>query len=216
MGDGGANVGPERRRSRLDLKSPIHVFWEGGMAGAQDSDWVANTLRFWFEQLQPTQWFTKEPELDEYIQARFLGVHERVAAAHESELLTEPRTTLAAVIALDQFPRNMFRGTARAFASDAKALALADKAVSRGFDACLSPNERLFLYLPFEHTEDPAIQARSVTLFRALGDPEQTKYALAHKAIIDRFGRFPHRNAILGRSSTPAEEAFLKEPDSAF
>jgi uncharacterized protein (DUF924 family) len=185
------------------------------MAGTQ-SDWVADVLRFWFEELQPTQWFTKDPRLDELIRTRFLGVHERVAAAPESELLAEPRTALAAVIALDQFPRNMFRRAMRAFATDAKALALADEAVSRGFDTGLSQDERQFLYLPFEHAEDAVMQARSVALFRALGDPEQTKYAEAHKAIIDRFGRFPHRNAILGRGSTPAEEAFLKEPGSAF
>jgi uncharacterized protein (DUF924 family) len=186
------------------------------MAGAQASDWVADVLRFWFEELRPTQWFTKDPGLDEIIRMRFLCVHERVAAAQDSELLADPRTALAATIALDQFPRNMFRGAARAFATDARALAVADRAVSRGFDARVSQNQRLFLYLPFEHSEEPIMQARSVGLFRALGDPEQTKYAEAHKAIIDRFGRFPHRNAILGRPSTPAEEAFLKEPGSRF
>jgi uncharacterized protein (DUF924 family) len=186
------------------------------MTEARTSDWAADVLRFWFEELQPTQWFTKDPRLDECIWTRFLGVHERVMAAPDSDLLIEPRTALAAVIALDQFPRNMFRGAARAFATDAKALALADEAVARDYDAGLSHNERLFLYLPFEHAEDPAMQARSVALFRALGNAEQTKYAEAHKAIIELFGRFPHRNAILGRCSTPAEEAFLKEPGSHF
>jgi len=150
------------------------------------------------------------------IRARFLGLHERVAAAPEGELLADPRTALAAVIVLDQFSRNMFRGSAGAFATDAKALVLADEAVACGFDSRLSQKERLFLYLPFEHSENPAMQTRSVALFTALGDPEQSKYAEAHKAIIDRFGRFPHRNAILGRPSTAAEEAFLKKPGSSF
>ena len=183
---------------------------------AQTSDWAVDVLRFWFAELQPQQWFTKDPGLDECIRRRFLGVHERAAAAPDSELVAEPRTALAGVIALDQFPRNMFRGAARAFATDAKALALADNAVSRGFDAGLSPNERLFLYLPFQHAEEPAMQARSLALFQALGNPEHTTHAEAHKAIIDRFGRFPHRNAILGRCSTAAEKAFLNGPGSAF
>jgi uncharacterized protein (DUF924 family) len=186
------------------------------MAETPTSNWDADVLEFWFGELQPRQWFIKDPELDELIRTRFLGVHEGVAAAPESELVAGPRTALAAVIALDQFPRNMFRGVAKAFATDAKALALADKAISRGFDAVLSPAERQFLYLPFQHCEEPSVQARSVALFRALGDPEQIKYAEDHKAIIDRFGRFPHRNAILGRASTLAEEAFLREPGSAF
>jgi uncharacterized protein (DUF924 family) len=183
---------------------------------AQASEWVSDILKFWFEDLKPAQWFAKEAGLDQLIRTRFLGVHERVAAAGEAELLADPKTVLAAVIALDQFPRNMFRGAARAFATDPKALALSSKAVALGFDAGLSRNEKLFLYLPFEHSEHPAMQARSVALFSGLGDAEQIKYAVAHKAIIDRFGRFPHRNAILGRTSTAAEEAFLKEPDSSF
>jgi uncharacterized protein (DUF924 family) len=186
------------------------------MNGAQASEWVSDIHKFWFEELKPAQWFVKDAGLDQLIRARFLGVHERLAAAREAELLAAPKTVLAAVIALDQFPRNMFRGAARAFATDPKALALASKAVDLGFDAGLSENEKLFLYLPFEHSEDPAMQARSVALISALGDPEQTRYAEAHKAIIDRFGRFPHRNAILGRTSAAAEEAFLKEPHSSF
>jgi uncharacterized protein (DUF924 family) len=186
------------------------------MGGAQAADWIADVLCFWFEELKPAQWFTKDAELDDFILRRFLKVHERVTAAAEGELLTAPRTALAAVIVLDQFSRNMFRGSARAFATDAKALALADKAIARGFDMLLSTNERVFLYLPFEHSENRVMQARSVALFQALGDPKQMRYAEAHKAIIDRFGRFPHRNAILGRTSTAAEEAFLKEPGSRF
>ena len=137
------------------------------MAGAQASGWVADILRFWFEELTPAQWFSKDAGLDELIRARFLGVHERVAAAQECEFMADPRTALAAVIALDQFPRNMFRGASRAFATDAKALALANEAVACGFDAGLSQSERLFLYLPFEHSEDSTMQARSAALISA-------------------------------------------------
>ena len=129
---------------------------------------------------------------------------------------TTARGMLAAVIALDQFPRNLYRGDPRAFAADPAALALATEAVERGLDRAMSIDERKFLYLPFEHSEDPAVQARSVELFAALEDEDTLGYALRHKEIIDRFGRFPHRNEVLGRESTPEEIEFLKEPDSSF
>ena len=136
--------------------------------------------------------------------------------ALEDALLADAKTALAAVIVLDQFSRNMFRGTGGAFANDAKALAIAQKAIARGFGVSLSNDEQLFLYLPFEHQENVDAQARSVELISALGDPELTKYARAHKDVIDRFGRFPHRNAILGRTSTAEELEFLKGPGSSF
>jgi uncharacterized protein (DUF924 family) len=112
--------------------------------------------------------------------------------------------------------RNMFRGTPQAFAADAKALDLAAAAVALGFDRALTNDERQFLYLPFEHAESAEAQAHSVALFASLGDPELTKWAEAHKAVIDRFGRFPHRNAVLGRTSTPEEIEFLRQPGSSF
>ena len=139
-----------------------------------------------------------------------------VAAAPEDVLLADAKTALAAAIVLDQFSRNMFRGTPGAFANDAKALAIAQKAIAKGFAGALSGDERLFLYLPFEHHENVDAQARSVELISALGDPELTKYAQAHKDIIDRFGRFPHRNAILGRTSTAEEMEFLNGQGSSF
>ena len=139
-----------------------------------------------------------------------------VTAAPEDILLTDANKALAAVIVLDQFSRNMFRATPGAFANDAKALAIAQKAIAEGFAGALSGDERLFLYLPFEHQENVDAQARSVELISALGDPELTKYAQAHKDIIDRFGRFPHRNAILGRTSTAEELEFLKGQGSSF
>jgi len=120
------------------------------------------------------------------------------------------------VIVLDQMSRNMFRDTPRAFAADPQALRVAEAAIVRGFDAGLTKGQRLFLYLPFVHSKDRQAQARSVALTASLGDPALQKWAEAHSAVIDRFGRFPHRNAILGRTSTPAEIEFLKQPDSYF
>jgi uncharacterized protein (DUF924 family) len=127
-----------------------------------------------------------------------------------------PQRALATVIVLDQFPRNIFRGNARAFATDALALAVAKAAIVRGLDGKLPREQRVFLYLPFEHSENAADQLRCVELMAALGDEEYARFALLHKAVIDRFGRFPHRNAVLGRASTPEEEAFLKESSSSF
>ena len=174
------------------------------------TDWSDEVLRFWFTEVPREQWFAGGVTLDEQIRYRFLDVHRMVAAAPEDALLADAKTALAAVIVLDQFSRNMFRGSPGAFANDAKALAIAQKAIAKGFAGALSVDERLFLYLPFEHQENVDAQARSVELISALGDPELTKYAQAHKDIIDRLGRFPHRNAILGRTSTAEEMEFLK------
>lgn len=176
--------------------------------------WVEEVLGFWFGELTPEQWFKKDDGVDRAIKSRFAALYESLAAS--PPVTTDARTALAAAIVLDQFPRNMFRGSPQAFASDARALALANAAVDAGLDQKLAPHERTFLYLPFEHSEDAAMQARSVALFTALGNANQLDYAIRHKVIIDRFGRFPHRNAILGRASTPEEIAFLKEPGSSF
>jgi uncharacterized protein (DUF924 family) len=178
--------------------------------------WSDEVLRFWFAELPKEQWFASGRALDEQIRSRFLEVHRMVAAAPEDALLADSKTALAAVIVLDQFSRNMFRGTPKAFENDAKALAIAEAAIGGGFAEALSADGRLFLYLPFEHHEGAEAQARCVELMSALGDPELTKYAQAHKDIIDRFGRFPHRNAILGRRSTEEELEFLEGPGSSF
>ena len=187
-----------------------------GSAQSSQTGWTEEVLRFWFAELPKEQWFAPGAALDERLRSRFLDVHRMVAATPDDVLLSDSKTALAAVIVLDQFSRNMFRGTPSAFESDAKALAIAEAAIAKGFADALSDDERLFLYLPFEHHEDADAQARCVELFSALGDPELTKYAQAHKDIIDRFGRFPHRNAILGRQSTAEELEFLKGPDSGF
>jgi uncharacterized protein (DUF924 family) len=185
-------------------------------AHSTQTGWVVEVLNFWFVEVPRQQWFAGGAALDEQVRARFTPVLRMVAAEPEDALLVDAKTALAAVIVLDQFSRNMFRGTPRAFASDTKALAIAETAIAKGFVEALNGDERLFLYLPFEHQENAGAQARSLELISALGDPELTKYALAHKDIIDRFGRFPHRNAILGRTSTAEELELLKGPGSSF
>lgn len=178
--------------------------------------WVEPILTFWFGELSPAQWFAKSDDTDRRCR-ELTGAHEAAAAASpENSLIADADTALAAVIALDQLPRNMFRGTPRAFATDAKALSVAAMAVARGLDAGMAREQRLFLYLPFEHSERLEHQARAVELIGALGDEEWTRYAIAHQRIIARFGRFPHRNAVLGRVSTAEEIAFLQEPGSSF
>ena len=186
------------------------------MSGGPDPSHIDEVLAFWFEELGPDDWFGGGEEVDTRIRERFLALHETLRAAVPDTWRATARGMLAAVIALDQFPRNMYRGDARAFAADPAALALATDAVERGLDQGMSNDERKFLYLPFEHSEDPAVQARSVDLFASLDEEETLGYALRHKEIIDRFGRFPHRNEVLGRESTPEEIAFLREPDSSF
>ncbi len=183
--------------------------------GDSEPPWVGDVLAFWFEEMREADWFARSDATDALIRARFLALHERLTQAEDSDV-TSPRTSLASVIVLDQFSRNLFRGTARAFASDELALRLARQAIARGFDQAMTAGQRLFLYLPFEHSEDAADQALSVELIRRLGRDDLTRYAEAHKAIIDRFGRYPHRNAALGRISTAAELEFLQEPGSSF
>lgn len=181
-----------------------------------EDGWVGQVLKFWFEQTAPDQWFTKDPTFDARVRQRYLRLHEILASGGNDGLLADAQTALAAVIVLDQMSRNMFRGTPRAFAADRQALWLAEAAVARGLDAGLTKDQRMFLYLPFQHAEDRQSQARSVALTASLNDPELQKWAEAHKAIVDRFGRFPHRNSVLGRISTPEEIEFLKQPGNHF
>jgi uncharacterized protein (DUF924 family) len=177
--------------------------------------WVSEVLQFWFEELGPAQWFAKSAAVDREIRERFLALHERVVLG-DGLAVDAPHPLLAAVIVTDQFSRNMFRGTPRAFAADGIALRLARRAIDRAFDLSMTSEERLFFYLPFEHSEDREHQALSVHLIGQLGHEEWTHYALAHQSIVDRFGRFPHRNAILGRTSTPDELALLQGPQGSF
>ena len=169
-------------------------------------DWRADILKFWFG-LQPKQWWNGGPELDERIKQDFFELWSEKQQLPVESFLTDPLTALAAVILFDQFPRNMFRGHADAYATDTNALAIAKRALERDFDKELTPDERKFLYMPFMHSEKLDDQNRALLLFTQLGDEHQLGYAKHHREIIERFGRFPHRNAILGRASRPEEIA---------
>ena len=165
-------------------------------------------LAFWRE-AGPEKWFKKDTAFDDAIRSNFLDTYEAAAAGTLAEWERSAEGALALTIVLDQFPRNMFRGSARSFAADPAALATAERALAQGFDRNMALADRQFLYLPFEHSEKLADQDRSCALFRATGDAELLKWADLHADIIRRFGRFPHRNAVLGRGTTAEEQAFL-------
>ena len=169
---------------------------------------AAGVLAFW-RAAGSDKWFEKDAAFDDEIRRRFLATYEAAAAGRLGAWEATPEDTLALLIVLDQFPRNMFRRDARTYAADPLARAVAGRAVARGFDENFAPAEQTFFYLPFEHSEDIEDQERGLALFKATGDAELIKYAQEHFDIIRRFGRFPHRNAILGRDSTPDEQAFL-------
>ncbi|MBV8909032.1 MAG: DUF924 domain-containing protein [Sphingomonas sp.] len=170
------------------------------------SDWRADVLKFWFG-LDPKQWWKTDPALDHQIKQRFLKLWADKRQLPADSFLADPLIALAGVILFDQFPRNMFRNNAEQFATDHLALAIAKSAVDLGFDDELEPKERVFLYMPFQHSENLAEQDRSVLLFTALGDGHQLGYAKKHHDVIARFGRFPHRNKMLGRAPRPDEIA---------
>ncbi len=175
-----------------------------------------DVLNFWFQELEPKDWWIKSQKLDQRIQSRF---GDMLAQASRNEFFLwrkQASSALAEVILLDQFSRNVFRDDPRAFQSDALALACAIGAVDKGLDKELSPHERNFLYMPYMHSESPIVHDEAVRLFTSLGNDITLDFEYKHKAIIDRFGRYPHRNKILGRTSTPEELAFLQEPGSSF
>jgi uncharacterized protein (DUF924 family) len=169
-------------------------------------DWRAHVLKFWFA-LKPEQWWRGGEELDHRIKQNFLRLWMEKRALPVESFLTDPLTALAGVILFDQLPRNMFRGHAEAYSTDHLALAIAKAAIARGFDKELAHDERKFLYMPLQHSEHLDDQNQALLLFTQLGDDEQIKYSKHHRDIIARFGRFPHRNSILGRASRPEEIA---------
>jgi uncharacterized protein (DUF924 family) len=184
---------------------------------------AADVLAFWFgaADVARDEWFRKDPDFDARIRDRFGALVEQALAGGLADWEGAAGAALARVLLLDQFTRNIFRDTSRAFDGDAQALALARSMVARGADQALPPLRRVFTYLPFEHAEDEAAQRESLRLFGALAAAHPAlasydDYARRHAAVIERFGRFPHRNAILGRASTPEEIAFLREPGSSF
>jgi uncharacterized protein (DUF924 family) len=166
-------------------------------------------LAFWTE-AGPDKWYKKDEAFDAAIRDNFLSIYEAAADGRLSAWQDTPESALALVIVLDQFPRNMFRGSARAFAADPLARDIADAAIASGFDQEVGKELRAFFYLPFMHSEDIEDQDYCVELCRALGDEDNLKYAEIHAEIIRRFGRFPHRNPVLGRDTTPEEQAFLQ------
>lgn len=173
--------------------------------------WHDEVLRFWFEELKPEDWFVAKPETDQLVRDRFGGLLDELKASPPPEIETDPRAALAAVIVFDQFPRNIHRRQPDAFSTDDLALRIARDATERDFDAGMTTVEKQFLYMPFQHAEVMADQERSVDLFKSLGNEEALRYALEHRDIIARFGRFPHRNRVLGRVTTDAEAEFLQE-----
>jgi uncharacterized protein (DUF924 family) len=169
-------------------------------------------ISFWRE-AGPEKWFAKDEAFDQTCRDRFLPTYEAAARGDLNEWELTPDGALAVILLLDQFPRNMFRGQRETYKTDPVALMAADRAIERGFDHKVEPLFRRFFYLPFMHSESLGDQERSVALNEALGEEDSVKYAHHHHDIVARFGRFPHRNAILGRETTPEEEAFLKESD---
>jgi uncharacterized protein (DUF924 family) len=173
-------------------------------------------LHFWFTELTHKQHFAKDAALDEAIRTRFGATLEAAARCELFAWRATPEGRLAEVLVLDQFSRNVYRDTARAFAQDALALVLAQELVASGQDRSLPLAQRSFAYMPYMHSESALVHAQAVTLFSQLGNENNLNFELRHKAIIDRFGRYPHRNTILGRTSTPEELVFLSEPGSSF
>ena len=175
-------------------------------------------LKFWFEEIKPTQWFQKNPNFDDEIRARFHSDYVLAAQDIYDGWTENDKGCLALIILLDQFPRNMFRGRPQMFATDSKALDVAKKAVDKNFDQTLSIDEKTFLYLPFEHSENLLDQEKSLALFKSTkeSNPVYYDYAKRHYDVIKKFGRFPHRNDILERQSTKLEEEYLSRPDSGF
>ena len=172
-------------------------------------------LQFWFKEISPQQWWRRDPAFDEFVRARFGEVHSAASRVELWAWRDSAAGRLAEIIVLDQFSRNIYRDDARAFASDALALALAQEAIRAGADLQIAGERRAFVYMPYMHSESAVVHAAATDLFRERA-PANLDYELRHKAIIDRFGRYPHRNAALGRLSTPEELAFLAQPASSF
>lgn len=173
-------------------------------------------IQFWFEETEPAQWWQKDETFDQEIKTRFGATHKAATLGELESWRKTPEGRLAEIIVLDQFSRNIFRDKPLAFAYDATALVLAQEAVRIGADREIDFEKRAFLYMPYMHSESAKVHEVAVELFSQPGGEYNYEFELKHKAIIDRFGRYPHRNKILGRESTPAEIEFLKQPESSF
>ena len=181
-------------------------------------DFQKDVLEFWFVETQPQQWFQVNEDFDQQVIDRFSEPYAMAARGEFDEWQKDADGALALIILLDQMPRNMFRGTLKAFETDKKALIVSKYAISKGLDQVLNAQKRRFLYLPFEHSENMNDQKRSVELFEKIkdDDPLGYDYAVRHYKVIEEYGRFPHRNKILDRENTPEEEAYLSQPDAGF
>ena len=173
-------------------------------------------LKFWFEEIKPAQWWAKVDQFDTLIAERYFKLHCQAVQGELFAWRENSRGRLAEIIVLDQFSRNIFRNSPLAFANDQMALTLAQEAVAQGIDMQLTPVERGFIYLPYMHSESRKIHEAAETIYRRHGNPASLRWELKHKSIIDTFGRYPHRNAILGRESTEEELIFLQQPNSGF
>lgn len=173
-------------------------------------------ISFWFNELAPEQWWQKNLQLDEMISKRFGALHKKAMSGELFSWRESALGSLAEVIILDQFSRNIYRDKPESFSSDPLALALSQIAISKGFDTDLPEVKRSFLYLPFMHSESKVIHIEALKLYKNLNNANNLAFEYQHKEIIDTFGRYPHRNEILGRESTPEEIAFLKQPNSSF
>lgn len=173
-------------------------------------------LDFWFSEKTQPLWFAKSDEFDQLICKNFKNIHQQASQAELWQWRNTAEGRLAEIIVLDQFSRNLYRDSAQAFAQDALALALAQEAIRLGLDKQLTEDYRKFLYMPFMHSESKIIHEQALKLFQDLGNPINLDFEIKHKVIIDRFGRYPHRNAILGRESTAEETEFLTQPNSSF
>lgn len=175
-----------------------------------------DVLSFWFEQLQPSDWFRSSAKLDQQIQQRFGELHSKACQCELFEWRQSPQGRLAEIIVLDQFSRNLFRDSPLAFASDPLALALAQEAVSLEVDSKLPPQQRSFVYMPYMHSESLLIHEHGLRLFTQSGLTQNVEFHLKHTAIIEKYGRYPHRNKALGRQSSNEEIEFLTQPGSSF
>ena len=173
-------------------------------------------IDFWFKEIEPKFWWKKDSEFDRLIAYRFLDVHKAATRCELYVWRNHPSGRLAEIIVLDQFSRNIYRGSPLSFAYDPLALALSQEAITAKANQSLNPDQKAFLYMPFMHSESPAIHKIALELFKEPGLESNLDFEIRHKAIIDRFGRFPHRNEILGRQSTQEEINFLKEAGSLF
>jgi uncharacterized protein (DUF924 family) len=173
-------------------------------------------LTFWFKEIEPKMWWVAESRFDELVRSRFQGLLQQATQGELYTWRSSPKGRLAEIIVLDQFSRNIYRNTPQAFSQDPMALVLAQEAVAAKVHKSLSLIERSFLFLPYMHSESKHIHIQAETLYREFAPPENYEFELRHKAIIDRFGRYPHRNQILGRTSTSEEIKFLQQPGSSF